>query len=104
MVFRLRYCFPTNLTKGGRTVTQQQYIIPRKTNILELGRTLGNISEACRKLGVSHTHYYDIIKASRKKGSKSFWRSPGGLPASATGLPLKSSRRCWKDQEHLAPA
>jgi len=34
------------LTKRGRTMTQQQYIINRKVNILELGEALGNISEA----------------------------------------------------------
>ncbi len=28
-------------------MTQQQYIINRKLNVLELGQTLGNISEAC---------------------------------------------------------
>lgn len=49
-------------------MTQQQYIISRKTNILELGRTLGNISEACRKLGVSRTHYYDIRKTIEEEG------------------------------------
>ena len=41
-------------------MTQRQYIINRKLNILELGKTLGNISEACRRLGVSRQHYYDI--------------------------------------------
>ena len=49
-------------------MTHQQYIISRKTNILELGRTLGNISEACRKLGVSRTHYYDIRKTIEEDG------------------------------------
>ncbi len=44
-------------------MTQQQYIITRKLNILELGQVLGNISEACRKLGVSRQHYYDIKQA-----------------------------------------
>ena len=44
-------------------MTQNQYIINRKLNILELGQTLGNISEACRKLGVSRQHYYDIKQA-----------------------------------------
>ena len=44
-------------------MTQQQYIINRKMNILELGETLGNISLACRRLGVSRQHYYDIKKA-----------------------------------------
>jgi len=44
-------------------MTQQQYIINRKLNMLELGKTLGNISQACRKLGVSRQHYYDIKQA-----------------------------------------
>jgi molybdenum-dependent DNA-binding transcriptional regulator ModE len=43
-------------------MTQNQYIINRKLSILDLGNTLGNISEACRKLGVSRQHYYDIKK------------------------------------------
>lgn len=49
-------------------MTQQQYIISRKLNILELGRALGNISEACRKLGVSRQHYYDIKRAIEEEG------------------------------------
>jgi len=34
-------------------MTQQQYIIKRKLNIPELSEQLGNVSEACRRLGVS---------------------------------------------------
>lgn len=49
-------------------MTQDQYVIRRKLNILELGQTLGNISEACRKLGVSRTHYYDIKSAIEEEG------------------------------------
>lgn len=49
-------------------MTQRQSIINRKLNILELGRTLGNISEACRKLGVSRQHYYDIREAIEEEG------------------------------------
>jgi hypothetical protein len=30
-------------------MTQSQYLIKRKLNILELGEMLDNISEACRK-------------------------------------------------------
>ena len=37
-------------------MTQQQYIINRKVNIVELAQTLGNISEACRNLGVSRPY------------------------------------------------
>lgn len=49
-------------------MTQTQYIIGRKLNILELGKTLGNISDACRKLGISRQHYYDIKKAIEEEG------------------------------------
>lgn len=49
-------------------MTQAQYIINRKLNILELGQTLGNISDACRRLGVSRQHYYDIKTAITEEG------------------------------------
>lgn len=49
-------------------MTKQQYIINRKLNIVELGKTLGNISEACRRLGVSRQHYYDIKKTIEDEG------------------------------------
>jgi hypothetical protein len=40
---------------------QRQYIINRKLNILELGKTLGSISEASRELGIRR-----IIMISRR--------------------------------------
>ena len=49
-------------------MTQSQYVIRRKLNILELGETLGNISEVCRKLGVSRQHYYDIKPVIEEEG------------------------------------
>jgi transposase InsO family protein len=49
-------------------MTQRQYIINRKLNIVELGTTLGNISEACRELGISRQHYYDIKTAIEEEG------------------------------------
>lgn len=49
-------------------MTRDQYIIQRKVNIIELGATLGNISDACRKLGVSRQHYYDIKQAIAEDG------------------------------------
>jgi transposase InsO family protein len=49
-------------------MTQQQYIIKRKLNILDFAEQLGNISEACRKLGVSRQHYYDIKGAIEELG------------------------------------
>lgn len=49
-------------------MTQRQYIINRKLNIVELGTALGNISEACRKLGISRQHYYDVKTAIEEEG------------------------------------
>lgn len=49
-------------------MTRDQYLIKRKLNILELGNQLGNISDACRKLGISRQHYYDIRKAVEEEG------------------------------------
>jgi len=49
-------------------MTRAQYLIKRKMNVLDLGRELGNISDACRKLGISRQHYYDIRKAVEEEG------------------------------------
>lgn len=49
-------------------MTQQQYIIRRKLNIVDLAETLGNISKACKNLGVSRQHYYDIKGAIEEDG------------------------------------
>ena len=49
-------------------MTQQQYIIKRKLNILDFAEQLGNISDACRRLGVSRQHYYDIKGALEEHG------------------------------------
>ncbi len=49
-------------------MTQDQYIIKRKQNILEFGETQSDISEACRKLDVSRQHHYDINWTLQKEG------------------------------------
>ena len=49
-------------------MTPTQYIIQRKLGILELGQTLGNISDACRKMGASRQHYYDIKTTLEEEG------------------------------------
>jgi transposase InsO family protein len=69
-------------------MTNEQYIIQRKVNILELGATLGNISDACRKLGVSRQHYYDIKQAIVEDGIE--------------GL-LEKSRRCPRMGNRVPP-
>lgn len=49
-------------------MTHSQYIIQRKLNVIELSQTLGNISEACRRLNISRQHFYDIKTALREEG------------------------------------
>ena len=56
-------------------MTQQQYILKRKMNIVELANKLGNISEACRNLGVSRQHFYVIKTAIQEDGLEGFWRN-----------------------------
>lgn len=51
-------------------MTQQEYVIKRKLNILELAETLGNVSEAARRTGVSRKHIYDIKRTLIEEGTE----------------------------------
>ena len=64
-------------------MTQAQYIINRKLNFVELGESLGNISEACRRLGVSRQHYYDIKQAIEEDGLEGLLARAAKCPGSA---------------------
>jgi transposase InsO family protein len=44
-------------------MTTQEKLIQRKLSLLELAEYLKNVSEACRLLGVSRQHFYDIKQA-----------------------------------------
>lgn len=70
-------------------MTQQQYIINRKVNIVEFARTLGNISEACRNLGVSRQHYYDIKTAINEDGIEGLLEKSRRTPRIANRLSLE---------------
>lgn len=67
-------------------MTQSQYIIRRKMNVVELAQTLGNISEACRKLGVSRQHYYDIKSAITEDGIDGLLEKSRKVPRIANRL------------------
>lgn len=70
-------------------MTQQQYIINRKLNILELGETLGNITEACRRLGVSRQHYYDIKQAIEADGLPGLLEKARNKPRIGNRIPVE---------------
>ena len=67
-------------------MTQQQYIINRKMNIVELAEKLGNISEACRNLGVSRQHFYDIRGAIQEDGLEGLLEKSRRVPRIANRL------------------
>lgn len=75
-------------------MTQQQYIIRRKASILDLASQLGNISDACRKLGVSRQHYYDIKSALQEEGIE-------GLLEKARNKPRITNRVAPEIEERL---
>jgi len=74
-------------------MTQEQYIIQRKLNILELGRTLGNISEACRKLGISRQHYYDIKQAIEEAGLEGLLEKSRKVPRIGNRVAVEIEQR-----------
>ncbi len=49
-------------------MTQKQYLISRKLNVLDFADQMKNISEACRNLGVSRQHYYGIQNTLAEEG------------------------------------
>ena len=75
-------------------MTQDQYVIRRKLNILELGETLGNISEACRKLQMYRDNIITTLRLLSKKtvwmGS---WKSLERFHGQEIEWPRRLSRR-----------
>ena len=68
--------------------TASKYIIQRKLNIVDLAATLGNISDACRKLGVSRQHYYDIKGAIQEDGLEGLLEKTRKAPRYANRIPI----------------
>ena len=74
-------------------MTQQQYIINRKLNIVELSEKLGNISQACRNLGVSRQHYYDIKGAIEEDGIEGLLEKARSKPRIGNRVSLEIEKR-----------
>ena len=49
-------------------MTQSQKLVRAKRSLLELGELLNNVSQACRVMGVSRQHFYDIKQAYEEGG------------------------------------
>ena len=59
---------PLTEPKEFTTVTPDQIISHRRRRLLELADELGNISEACRQIGVSRQRYYEWKKLAERYG------------------------------------
>lgn len=49
-------------------MTQSNKLVRAKLSLLELGELLNNVSQACRTMGVSRQHFYDIKQAYEEGG------------------------------------
>ena len=59
---------PTKEPEESITMTPSEIIYHRRVRLLELAAELGNISEACRLVGVSRTRFYEWKRTSERYG------------------------------------
>lgn len=57
-----------NQTKGGAYMTPQERLLKHKMSLLQLAEQLQNIRKACKMMGVSRQHYYDIKARFEQEG------------------------------------
>jgi hypothetical protein len=74
-------------------MTQSQYLIQRKLNVVDLAKTLGNISESCRRLGVSRQHYYDIKTALKEDGVEGLLEKSRRVPRMRNRVAIETEER-----------
>jgi len=72
--------------------TLAQKAARRKLNLLELANDLGNVSEACRRIGYSREHFYEIRRNYQTFGSE-------GLLDKARGPKNPHPNRATEEQE-----
>ena len=69
------------------TTVQAKKIARRKLSLLQLAQELGNVSKACRILGYSRQHFYEIRRNFQVHGAEGLLdRLPGVAMSSETDL------------------
>lgn len=56
------------------TVAEKK-VVRQRVNVMQLAKDLGNVSEACRRRGVSHSQFYEYkhrFQTHRIEGSRTF--------------------------------
>jgi transposase InsO family protein len=69
-------------------MTQPEMLLKYKMNLLQLAEQLQNIRKACKVMGVSRQHYYDIRKRFEQQGEGGLKDKPRPYP----NMPNKSSQ------------
>ena len=59
-------------------MTWHQKIVKSKLGLLELGKQLGNVAEACRIMGYSRDSAYGQVRISNELKKEGLFISPGG--------------------------
>jgi len=67
--------------------TSAQIIYQRRVRLLDLAAELGNVSEACRQIGVSRTRYYEWKHVAENYGIEALWPKDRRRPAQPNETP-----------------
>lgn len=67
--------------------TSAEIIYHRRVRLLDLAEELGNVSAACRQLGISRTRYYDWKHISDRYGLEALWPKDRRRPAQPNETP-----------------
>ena len=79
---------PTKESKGPITMTTSAEIIyQRRVRLLDLAQELGNVSAACRQLGISRTRYYQWKHLAEHYGLDALWPKDRRRPAQPNETP-----------------
>jgi hypothetical protein len=79
---------PTKETRKPITMTtSDEVIFHRRVRLLELADELGNISAACRHLGVSRTRFYEWKTTAENYGVEALWPKDRRRPAQPNETP-----------------
>ena len=76
--------------------TSAEIIYQRRVRLLDLAAQLGNISEACRQIGVSRTRYYQWRYLAENYGLEGLWPRTAAGPRSPMRPRLMSWPICWR--------
>lgn len=67
--------------------TPAQIMFDRRVRLLDLAAELGNVSAACRHLGVSRTRYYEWSRLASERGIDALWPKDRRRPAQPNETP-----------------